>query len=95
MRTYNKQFEHRGYHFNIKVELDYQVERRPNGKREHLVVVNEMGVTNYYEKYLTETSSLEGNINSSMSKAKIWLDNLLEGKKTEDEKLLESLGFCR
>jgi hypothetical protein len=95
MGTYNKQFEHQGYKFNIKVELDYQVERRPNGKREHLVVVNEMGPTNYYEKFLVETKNLPGELNSATNRAIQWVDRLLNNQKTDDEKLLESLGFSR
>ena len=95
MNIYNKQFEHQGYQFNIKVELDHRVERRPFGKREHLVVVNEMGPTNYYEKFLVESSNLPGEISSATNRARLWVENLQNEQKTEDEKLLESLGFSR
>lgn len=46
----NKQFKHRGFNFNIKVELNTKVERKIDGERWHTVTTNCIDVDNYYKK---------------------------------------------
>ena len=89
----NKIHEYRGYKFNIKVELNYRVEKRINGKREHKVTLNDMGPSNYYQSIYVETCNLEENIQLMIEDAETWVDTRVDGNKTFEEKLLASLGF--
>lgn len=91
--TMNKEFEHNGTRFNIKVELDQIVERGINGRRIHIITVNDMGPGSYYEKYKAETHTLASTINRAEESAKKWIDERIELSKTEEQKILESLGF--
>lgn len=91
--TMNKEFEHNGMRFNIKVELDQIVERTIGGKRIHMITVNDMGPGNYYERYKAETHTLASTINRAEENAKKWIDDRIELSKTEEQKILESLGF--
>ena len=92
MSDYNKQFRYEGHLFNIKVELNHQVERRLGGKVEHLIIINDLGPNNYYKKVLCESKDLEKTIGTMESDAKNWVDSM-KGSKSEDQKLLEGLGF--
>jgi hypothetical protein len=89
----NKVHEYRGYKFNIKVELNYKVEKRIDGKRAHKVTLNDLGASYYYETKLTETCALEENIQLMIDDAQTWVDKREDGSKTFEEKLLASLGF--
>lgn len=89
----NKVHEYRGFKFNIKVELNHTVERRPDGLRQHKITLNDMGPTNYYETYLCETDNLLDDINGMINNAEVWADDLIDERKSFEEKLLESMGF--
>ena len=93
MGSMNKEFEYRGYRFNIKVELNYRVERSMDGKHQHKITLNDMGPSNYYETKLTETCVLEEDIQLMIEDAQTWVDKREDGSKTFEEKLLASLGF--
>ena len=69
--TMNKEFEHNGTRFNIKVELDQIVEMGINGRRIHIITVNDMGPGSYYEKYKFEHNGTRFNI-------KVELDQIVE-----------------
>lgn len=45
----NKQFEYKGYRFNISIKLNTHKESDPNGGTYHAVVTNDMGATNFYK----------------------------------------------
>jgi hypothetical protein len=89
----NKQHEYNGYTFNIKVELNYKVERSIDGKREHLITLNDMGATNYYQTHYAETHNLSEIIELMVDGAEKWVDERMNGDKSEEVILLESLGF--
>jgi len=91
--TMNKQFEYKGMKFNIKVELDQIVERGINGKRIHMITVNDLGPGSYYQNYRTETHNMATTITRAEEEAKKYIDNRIELSKTEEQKILESLGF--
>jgi hypothetical protein len=93
MSNLNKIHLYKGYQFNIKVELDYAVERSLDGKREHNIIINDMGPSNYYQTHLAETHNLEETIENMITDAEKWADNKLDGGKSPAEKLLEKLGF--
>lgn len=88
----NKQFEYRGYRFNICVRLDATVERRLNGKRYHTVVCNDMGVTNYYHKEEVEDQFLVQQVNTEVELAQKFVDECEDGKQPLDQRLAH-LGF--
>jgi len=87
----NKEFEYRGYKFNIKVELNYRVERRMNGDKWHLITINCMDCDNYYRKKDVEDSKLELTIRLETELAKAHVDSRL-GPEEADPRLL-ALGF--
>ena len=89
----NKEYEYRGYKFNIKVELNHKIEKRIDGKREHKITLNDMGVTNYYQTHLAETHNLEEIIFYMTEDAEKWVDTRIDGDKTSEQLLLEHLGF--
>lgn len=89
----NKQHEYRGYTFNIKVELNHRVERSLDGKREHKITLNDMGVSNYYQTKFCETPVLNLIITSMIHEAEIWVNKQIDGDKSEEVLILESLGF--
>lgn len=53
----NKEFEYRGHKFNIKVELNVQMERRP---KRHIITVSSTSGTDYHKEYQTQDNSLIG-----------------------------------
>ena len=89
----NKEHEYRGYKFNIKVELNQRVEKHPDGKREHKITMNDMGPSNYYKIAMCESCRLESTIKFMIKEADEWIDKVIDGKKSEEELLLESMGF--
>ena len=91
MSIMNKLHNYKGNKFNIKVELNYQVERSLDGKREHKITISNMG--KYYETGLVETRNLEETISSMTEDAEKWVDNQMKDVKTQEEVLLENLGF--
>jgi len=92
MNTMNKQFEHRGYNFNIKVELNTRVERGMNGDRYHTITVNCMDKDNYYVKEEVNDKHLTLYIHSAIIVAQKYVDEKIDGVSTADKRLTE-LGF--
>lgn len=93
MSTFNKEHQYKGYKFNIKVELDFQVERSLDGKREHNITVNDMGPSNYYQTHLAETHNLQETIELMTEEAEKWVERKLDELKSPAQRVLENLGF--
>jgi hypothetical protein len=96
--TYNKQFEHEGYTFNIKVELNNFAERRPGGARGHQITINDMGQSsNFYRQIAANTETLEMRIATLVQEAIDFVDGKNGIKKDQDPVvlLLERLGFTQ
>jgi hypothetical protein len=88
----NKQFEYRGFNFNIKVELNTKVEKRIDGERWHTVTTNCMDVDNYYKKEEVNDNFLVMCVQDCERLAKKYVDEKLDGKPSPDARLSE-LGF--
>ena len=88
----NKQFEYRGFNFNIKVELNTKVEKRIDGERWHTITTNCMDVDNYYKKEEVNDKYLVGCVQDCERLAKKYVDEKLDGKPSPDARLSE-LGF--
>jgi hypothetical protein len=94
MKEYNKQFDYRGYQFNITIYLDYKVEKRINGKTWSKIRINCLGSDNYYktEEFLPEL--IGDKIYEHMDLARQYVDNKLTGPPlSETENKLIKLGF--
>lgn len=89
----NKVHEYRGFTFNIKVELNHTIEKRPGGLVQHKITINDMGPTNFYKTHLCETFALLDDINRMIEDAENWVDNRLDESKSYEVRLLESMGF--
>jgi hypothetical protein len=89
----NKKFEYVCFKFNIKVELNFHVERHFGGKCLHQITCNDMGIGNFYKRLLCETVDLEKTITDLENEAKKYVDLLIDGKKSEEEELLNKFGF--
>lgn len=87
----NKQFEYRGYKFNIKIELNTRVEKRINGDRYHTVTTNCLGYDNYYKKEEVNDKLLEVFIHGCEAEAQKYVDRKLDGNEIENR--LSKLGF--
>ena len=92
MQTVNKQFEYRGFKFNIKLELNTRIEKRIDGDRWHTVTCNCIDVDNYYKKEEVLDKFLEMQIYDSERYAKEYVDKKLDGEKPVDKRLSD-LGF--
>lgn len=92
MNEMSKEFDYRGYKFNIKVELNSIIEKTPNGKKWHNITINDMGVTNYYHKQSVEDSLLIKTLSDMENEAKLWVDKRSYNNPTPDSRLTE-LGF--
>jgi hypothetical protein len=93
MGLMNKEFEYRGYTFNIKVEVNHTVNRHLGGISRHKVTLNDMGPSNYYETRFCISIELPNCIDNMTGVAKKWVDKQLDNSRTEEEELLISLGF--
>lgn len=82
-----KQFEYRGMKFNIKVELNEPL------RGSHRITVNLLGSANYYEKNIVPSIDLSATIKSMTSNAQKWADIRIDGDKSDEVLLLQSLGF--
>jgi len=92
MQEMNRELVYGRYKFNIKVELNSRIEKTPNGKRWHNIIINDMGVTNYYKKQEVEDSLLIKTIYDMENDAKFWVDNRPDNISTPDSRLSD-LGF--
>ena len=87
-----KQFAYIGFNFTIKVQLDFLIERRLNGSREHkLEIVESNGI--YLRELLCTTENLENSIEILQNTAKEYIHNMLSTPKSEAENILLNLGF--
>ena len=93
MKTMNKNFKYKGYNFNMLVELNYKIEKKVNGKIWHRLTTNCMGGNNYHQRIEIESNKLEEIIKKEQELAEYYVDKLLGHIKSEDEILLEKLGF--
>jgi len=82
-----------GHEFNIKVKLNFRVERHLGGKCLHQITCNDIGIGNFYKKLLCESVDLEKTIASVENEAKKYVDLLSDGKKSVEEELLNKLVF--
>ena len=88
----NKQFEYRGFNFNIKVELNTKVEKCIGGECWHTVTTNCMDADNYYKKEEVNDKFLVMCVQDCERLAKKYVDEKLDGKPYADARLSE-LGF--
>lgn len=89
----DKEFEYKGYKFNIKVELNTKVEKGINGRKWHTVTINCMGYDNYYKKAEIQDELLRNTVVAMEAQAIEYINVKGEVGKFEQEKLLEELGF--
>lgn len=92
--TFDKEYTHRNYKFNIKVELNCDIPR-PEDEQYHTVLINDMGVTNYYDKFKVIKSQteciLEQEIQKGIDRAKNFVDE--RENLTQGQKILLNMGF--
>ena len=80
----NKQFEYRGFNFNIKVELNTKVEKRIDGERWHTVTTNCMDFDNYYKKEEVNDKFLVICVQECERLAKMYVDEKNHFSKRKD-----------
>ena len=79
----NKQFEYKGYRFNIKVSFNVKAERHIGGKRWHRLSVSGMGARNWsFEKPEVLDEDLVGAINDIQKRAEEYIDGSVVDKLT-------------
>jgi len=88
----NKQYKIGTYTFNVCVHLNYRTERRLGGTTEHLIIINDMGVSNYYKKVLIK-EGLQAAISELVKEAEEFVTMKTSGVLSEDELTLKNLGF--
>lgn len=93
MSKFNKQHKYKGYTFNIEVILNFRIEKCIGGKREHIIRINDIGPSKYYQNHLAETHHLEEIIELMILEAEKWVDHQINGGKSIEEVLLLGLGF--
>lgn len=90
--SYNKEFQYKNYIFNIKIELDVKIEKKPDGKRWHRITINDMGFGNFYKSYeFLSDSNIAEEVGKATSLAEEYVDRHNKMSKTEEE--LIGLGF--
>jgi hypothetical protein len=94
MKTYTKEHVYKGYRFVIEVTLDAIVERHPNGKRQHCIKVQETN-SMFHGKEYTTSENLANAISETMKSAENWVESKEGKNKTQDDILMEALGFAR
>jgi hypothetical protein len=94
MKSMVKKHEYLEYTFTIRVELNHKVEKRIGGIREHRIIIyNTLGAHNYFETHLAETANLQEIIFCMLEDAQKWVDVLTIGDKSQEQLILESMGF--
>ena len=88
----NKEFEYKGYKFNINVEFNTRVEKRIDGERWHRVTINCMDFDNYYKKEDVKDRFLEIGVQDAERLAKQYIDEKEDDKNPYYERL-SALGF--
>lgn len=90
-----KQIDYRGYTFLMEVELNALVERRPNGRRRHVVNVLCIATGSAYRvKVDAEDSQLVQTIKDCEKDLRDWVDAELGGNHLVPDKRLTDLGFA-
>jgi hypothetical protein len=80
--------------FEIKVNLNFKIERSMNGKREHLISIYSVGDTpEYNETHLVETHNLKEIIGLMIEEVEKWVDRKYLKNKSPEETMLISIGF--
>ncbi len=90
---FNKAVEYKGYAFNINVKLNCPDMHDPDKAVRHLVKINDLGPTNYYQTYVCDSDHLEKMINTAYSNACAWVDELEHREKSVEQIVLEKIGF--
>jgi hypothetical protein len=91
---FNKRYSYMNYNFNIKVQLNYIVERRPGGKVTHRITVNDMGSSNYEQIYdMDATGSLQLKLETIEGEIRLSCKARENLGKSPAQLLLESLGY--
>lgn len=95
MNEFNKVFKYRTYQFNINVKLHAIQEKCIGGKDMHLIVINDMGVTNFYKKYQcpSDILKLQETIELAMDAATEFVNLRETTTRSSEELLLLKLGF--
>jgi len=89
-----KVLEYRGQKYSINAQLNAVVEKRMNGTRTHHVIVNDMGAGTYYFTHeIDSKENLEDAIIKIENRTKKVIDEKLDGSKTKEESIMESLGY--
>jgi hypothetical protein len=88
----DKEFEYRGYKFNINVKLNTKVEKRINGERWHTVTTSCVDFNNYYKKEEVKDKFLEVCVQDNERLVKQYIDEKEDGKRSAYE-CLSALGF--
>jgi hypothetical protein len=91
MQDMNKEFEYRGFKFNIKVTLNTKVEKKTDGNRWHTIVTNDMGAGSYYKTLKVEDKLLIEGVSAAELAAKNYVDKHLD-QSSPDERLTK-IGF--
>ena len=89
-----KKHSYRDSNFEIKVNLNFKIEKCLGGKREHLITVYTTDDTpTYNTNHLAESRNLEEIISLMINDAEKWVDKQFDKGKTPEEILLFNLGF--
>lgn len=92
MKTLNKEFEYRGYKFNIKLETHNRVEKKSDGNIFHTITINSMGYDNYYKKQEVSDDLVEIIVQAYEVGAKKYVDTQIDSTTGIDKRFSE-LGF--
>lgn len=89
----NKEFEYRGYKFNINVKLNSRNGKRVNGKRWHEITTNSMNFDPYCKKEEeVRDEFLELRVSAIEVEVQEHIDNRID-KTNNTDKRLSDLGF--
>ena len=89
----NKEYEYRGFKFNIKVKLNTKQERHIDGKIWHTVIINDMGMGSYYKTEEIEEKRLKMYLKMDVPiMIEKYVDEQIDGS-IGIEKELKQLGF--
>jgi hypothetical protein len=89
-----KEYIYKEHKFIITVHLNYVVERRLNGRKEHRIAIfNDTDDINLFDVWC-ETDTLANSIQKAEETAKEYVDNKLNKPNTPEEIILTDLGFA-
>ena len=90
----NKQFDYKGYRYNVKVAFNVKAERHIGGKRWHKVSISGMGARNWgFEKPEVLDENLVEAINDIQKQAEAYIDGSIVDKLTPVQEALLAMGF--